>query len=75
MEQNPVKAIRKFCLECCLESAAEVKACPCQGCALYPFRLGKNPYRAKRQMTDEQKEAAKIRLAEARNRNKEKGDV
>lgn len=29
---------------------------------------GKNPYRAKREMSDEQREAAKARLAEARKR-------
>lgn len=63
---NPVKAIRLFCLDCCGDSASAVKECTAKCCALYPFRLGKNPYRAKRELTDEQKEAAKIRLAEAR---------
>lgn len=63
---NPVKAIRLFCLDCCGDSASAVKECEAKCCALYPFRLGKNPYRAKRELTDEQKEAAKIRLAEAR---------
>lgn len=63
---NPVKAIRFFCLDCCGDSASAVKECTAKGCALYPFRLGTNPYRAKREMTDEQKEAAKARLSEAR---------
>jgi hypothetical protein len=66
MQTNPVKAIRHFCLECCGGSAAEVKTCPSFMCELYAFRLGKNPYRSKRVMTEEQKEAAKVRLAEAR---------
>ena len=66
METNPVKAIRKFCLECSGDSSAEVKGCTAPNCPLYPFRLGKNPYRKKREMTAEQREAAKIRLAEAR---------
>ena len=40
---TPVKAIRAKCLDCCCGSFAEVKACPCVNCSLYPFRLGKNP--------------------------------
>lgn len=66
METNPVKAIRKFCLECCGDSSAEVKTCSAPRCPLYAFRFGKNPYRKKREMTEEQREAAKTRLAEAR---------
>lgn len=68
MEKNPVKAIRKFCLDCCGGSIIDVKLCNTTNCNLYAFRFGKNPYRAKREMTDEQKEAAKARLAEARKR-------
>lgn len=71
MQTNPVKAIREFCIDCNGGSSSEVKLCTAKNCALYPFRLGKNPYRAKREMTDEQKEAAKIRLAEARKQRKE----
>lgn len=71
MQKNPVKAIREFCLDCCGESSSAVKECTAVNCALYPFRLGKNPFRTKREMTDEQKEAAKIRLAEARKQRKD----
>jgi hypothetical protein len=66
MQTSPVKAIRQFCLECSGDSSAEVKRCNSAKCPLYPFRFGKNPYRTKREMSDEQKEAARIRLAEAR---------
>ena len=71
MQKNPVKAIREFCLDCCGDSPSFVKECTAVNCALYPFRFGKNPYRAKREMTDEQREAAKQRLAEARERRKD----
>lgn len=71
MQKNPVKAIREFCLDCCGDSPSTVKDCTSVNCALYPFRLGKNPYRAKREMTDEQRAAAKIRLAEARKQRKD----
>lgn len=40
---TPVRSIRKHCLDCCCNSAHEVRLCPCTDCALYPFRLGKNP--------------------------------
>lgn len=71
MQKNPVKAIREFCLECCNDSSSAVKECTAVNCALYHFRLGKNPFRTKREMTDEQKEAAKIRLAKAREQRKD----
>lgn len=71
MNTNPVKAIREFCLDCCGGSKVEVKECPSRKCALHPFRFGKNPYRAKREMTEEQRKAAATRLAEARQKRKE----
>lgn len=65
MKTSPVKAIREFCLECSGGSSSEVKHCTAPNCPLYAFRFGKNPY-IKREMTEEQKEAAKIRLAASR---------
>ena len=59
---NPVKAIRAFCLDCCGDNRSFVKDCPSAKCALYPFRLGKNPYRMKRELTEEQKQELKNRL-------------
>ena len=64
--QNPVKAIRAKCLECSNDQSEEVRLCPCKDCALYPFRLGKNPFRAKREMSEEQRAAAAERLRNAR---------
>jgi len=63
---NPMKAIRAKCLDC-NGNAYEVRLCPCEDCALWPFRLGKNPFRKPRSLTDEQKEAAAERLNNARN--------
>ena len=63
---NPVKAIRKKCLECCCGQVKEVELCTVTDCALYPFRMGKNPYRRKRTLSDEQKAAMAARLAEYR---------
>jgi hypothetical protein len=65
-EKNPVKAIRAFCLECSGGSTAEVKSCPRSVCPLFPFRFGKNPYRQRREMTEEEKRVLADRLREAR---------
>lgn len=63
---NPLKAIRAKCLDCCCMSANEVKTCTSESCALYPFRLGKNPYRKKKEYTEEERKAIAIRLENAR---------
>ena len=63
---NPVKAIRAKCIDCCCGSTAEVKDCPAVKCPLYPFRFGKNPYRQRREMSEEQKQVLAGRLREAR---------
>lgn len=54
-ETNPMKAIRLKCLDCCCDSSNEVKLCTSVNCSLYPFRLGKNPFRKKRVLTEEEK--------------------
>lgn len=41
---TPKKAIRAMCIECMGGLIAEVDRCSSKGCALYPFRKGKNPY-------------------------------
>lgn len=64
--KNPVKAIRAKCIDCCAGQVAEVERCVCTDCALYPFRMGKNPYRTPRVMTDEQRQAAAARLTRFR---------
>lgn len=55
---NPVKAIREWCLQCCGDSPTAVKECGAPDCALYHFRFGKNPYRTKRELSEDQKKVA-----------------
>ena len=62
--KNPVKAIRAKCLDCCCNNPNEVKLCPIEKCALYPFRLGKNPYH-KLNLSDEQRAALSERAKRA----------
>jgi len=61
---SPLRAIRLFCLWCCKESQQEVRLCPAVECVLWPFRMGRNPYRKQKTLSEEQKQA----LADARER-------
>jgi hypothetical protein len=63
---NPVKAIRAKCLDCCGNQYSEVEKCTVKACALHPFRFGKNPYRSKRELSPEAKQAASLRFKNAR---------
>ncbi len=68
--KSPLKAIRANCLECLGGSSNEVKECTAFNCHLFDFRFGKNPYRKKRILTDEQKEIVIERLRNARENKK-----
>ena len=59
--KTPLKAIRWFCIECSGDQPKEVKWCSSRDCALWEFRFGKNPNRAKT-LTDEQRAAIRERL-------------
>ena len=63
---NPMRAIREKCLDCSCQQPIEVKECTVKTCALHPFRMGKNPYRAKRVMSPEAVARAKVNLIAAR---------
>jgi len=70
MEGMPVlKAIRLKCLECCCDQVVEVRLCPSEDCPLWPFRMGKNPYRKKRELTEEQKTELAERMKRMRMEN------
>ena len=42
---TPLKAIRLKCLDCTCDQPGEVRACPSESCALWPYRMGHNPAR------------------------------
>lgn len=53
-EPIPVlSVIRRKCLDCSGDSASEVARCSSIDCALWPFRMGSNPFRAARQLSPE----------------------
>ncbi len=56
------KAIRAKCLDCSCYLPSEVVECVVTTCPLHAFRLGKNPYRPKREISEEQRAAAKSRI-------------
>ena len=60
--QNPLKAIRDKCLDCCCGNAAEVRKCVAFDCGLWPFRMGMNPFRKKRALSLQQKHELSKRL-------------
>jgi len=69
---NPLDAIRKFCIEC--SGGHTVKSCPSDGstdpmCKLFPFRLGKNPFRKKVELSETEKSLRAERLANARRKS------
>lgn len=67
---NRGDAIKAKCLDCQGGSHAEVRRCEVGSCALWPFRMGSDPWRETREMTEEQRAAATERLARAREARK-----
>lgn len=65
-KMTPIKAIRAKCLDCCCGQANEVKLCTVTRCALYPYRLGHNPYIQRRELTEEQKAELAKKLGAAK---------
>ena len=66
--QNPLKAIRERCLDCCCGNSPEVRKCTAIDCPSWPFRMGTNPFRQKRSLSAEHKTDLVERLGQARGR-------
>ena len=54
--QNPVKAIRARCLDCCCSDASEVRKCVATDCPSWPFRMGNNPFRKKPKLSEAERQ-------------------
>ena len=65
--QNPLKAIREKCIDCCCGNTAEVRKCVAVDCALWPFRMSTNPFRKKRELSVAEKGELVRRMAGERN--------
>lgn len=60
--KSPLKNIELFCLICVGGSRKDVETCTSPSCPHYNLRLGKNPFRTSRELTQEQKQAATERM-------------
>ena len=58
---SPMEAIRAKCLDCCAGSAHEVRCCVAMACPSWPFRTGRNPWRAP--ASEAQREASRRNAA------------
>ena len=65
-KRNPLQAVRAMCLSCMDDSPKSVKNCQVNDCPIHHLRLGSNPFRKKREFTEEQREALKERMKKAR---------
>lgn len=66
-EAQPIlSVIRAKCIDCCCGAYSEVANCTSMKCALWPYRMGTNPFRNGRTFTEEQKAASADRMQKAR---------
>src|SRR5258708_28311280 len=70
-----LRVLRAKCIDCCGGSESEARKCTAIGCALWPYRMATNPFRAPREMTPEQREAGAARLAAARARGRSPSEM
>ena len=72
MPLTPIQAIRQNCLDCMGGNANEVKICPMENkCPLWVYRLGKNPNRKGKPLTEEQRAVQLENLKKARQMKRE----
>ena len=58
-----LKTIRQKCLDCVCFQPKEVELCPSTHCAIWPYRMGKDPYKTPRIPSAAQKESLAKALA------------
>ena len=51
-----LRIIRSYCLNCAGGQMKEVRLCPSKDCPLWAFRMGKDPHKTPRQLSDAQRE-------------------
>ena len=64
-----LRTMRMKCLDCTCNQVKEVQLCPAEDCPLWPFRMGKDPNKKARQMSEAQKaalDAARRKAANSR---------
>ncbi len=57
-----LKNIHQKCMDCSAYQSKEIELCPSDDCPLWPFRMGKDPFKTGRELSD----AQRANLAKAR---------
>lgn len=52
-----LKTIHQKCMDCSAYQPKEIELCPSDDCPLYPFRMGKDPFKTARPLSEAQKAA------------------
>jgi hypothetical protein len=68
-----LQVIRARCMDCSCFQPSEVRKCTAVGCPSWPYRMGTNPFRDKKELTEEHK--AKLHTALAKARAIKNGDI
>ena len=63
MAATPVKSIRAKCLDCSGWQTKEVRLCPLEKCALWPYRMGVRPGHSRALKANEEARREKLRAA------------
>ena len=45
-QSSPAKVMREKCLDCVGFQPSEVRKCVCTACPLWPYRMGKDPFKS-----------------------------
>jgi hypothetical protein len=56
---SPIEVIRAKCIDCCAGSAHEVRLCVTLRCPSWPYRMGRDPFRAP--LSEERRDALRDR--------------
>ena len=59
---NVLRAIKLKCLDCSTYNINEIKECPVKNCPLFPFRNGNNPFRKKKELSEEERSKLSERM-------------
>ena len=60
--RNVLRAIKLKCLDCSTYNINEIKECPVKNCPLFPFRNGNNPFRKKKEISEEERNKLSERM-------------
>lgn len=63
---TPLAAIRAKCIDCSGGQLSVIRFCQIERCALHSFRMGSNPHRKRRKLSDEARAALTARLPSRR---------